>query len=533
MTDAAPESESYSVALKRMAISLVREARFTSNTGDRIAAIVTILALFTVGPALYGVYGLVLASAAGVALGAAAVLSRSDRPEVQVVTGAVCVAGALALAGLVLLTWGAVSTSASLGFVGLLAAFGMLLAATGAALSLSPSDRVSFVSVARVSWLTASGFLLAWTTVAAPRAGSRAALEDIAGEVVSAAVSLAISPEPGDAVFGFFVFLAVSSFVVATAVSRVSVGRLTSEAGGDLSRTAARTSNYLFALFLFASSAAVVSGLGSSSALEGVGEAGVPPMHLESLSTGALGGVIAAVVTSTVVRWILAVVFLSGSMTLAASELYSWLRDGFLRRFAYRKAVVGVGFVTGFVVGSVSVAVGLAGRALDGLISGGGPEALADVGAFGAVNIAFAAALLLLLVVSLFYEAVRLAVASSGWTAPAFASSGLFLTGVAAVLVDLYVAGLLAVAASMYVWDVGRYAAVLDASMPSDAPRQAVERVHAAGGLLLTLASLAAAVTVYYVAPLVAPSDTLVAVFGLAAAASVVYISMKKAESGV
>ncbi len=519
--------------VEEAARSAWREARASTYVGDWLVVGVTLLVLASVGVLFYGVMGAGLSLAAGVLLGWAAVLARYDNPWVHAAASLVSVAAAVFLAALLYLSLGLGAASAAVGVAGLLGVFGLVLAATGAATAVSGVDEVVYVDVARTAWLTASGFLLAWIVVASPRGEQRQALIEFLVDLASSASSLALAPSAGDAVYGFFGLLAASSLAAALALSKTPWDRLTTSTG--VSKRMTRLSQLLYAGFVASTAFAVVSFVLSSGLTEDVGETGVPPLHLEALSAHALGGVAAAVVSLELLRWFFTVVLLASFFVFAGAVVYSWLRDGFLERFVYRKTAVAVGFAVGFLAGSMAVAAGFAAELADAVDAGEGfgGVAFADIGGFALVNLSFAAALLLLVVFSLVLEAVRLAVAPSGWTSPAFASTGLFLLGVSAVLLGLYIPGLLAAAAALYVWDVGRYAAVLKRSLPRGGATSSLELVHAAGGLFLAFVAVVAAFVIYMLAPYLAPADPVVGVVGLVAALAVVNVLVRSLESSV
>lgn len=517
--------------LEREAGRAWREVRGTSYVGDWLVAAMTVAVLATVGVAFFGVLGAGAAAATGVFVGWAAVLARYDDPFVHAAASVVCVVAAVALAALAYLTFSVAGAAAAVTATGAMGVFGIVLASAGAATSVS-SDDVRFLDVAGTSWLTASGFLLAWVVVASPRADTRAALLEFSGDVAAVAAAFAVSPEPGHAVFGFFALLAAASLAAAVAFARIPLDRL-SASTGDTSRRASNTSAWLYLVFVVSASAAAVSGVASTSVMEDVGEAGVPPMHTDALTENPLGELLAVVASVQVLRWVLVAVLAVSVAVAVAAALHSWVRDGFLHRFFYRKTAVAVGFISGFGAGSVAVAAGVSAELLDAVEGGEGVAglALADVGGFALVNLSLAAALLLLVVFSLVLEAVRLALAPGGWTAPVYASTGLFLLGVAAVLVGLFVPGLVAAAVGLYVWDVGRYSAVLKRSLPRSPATSSVELVHAAGGLFVALVAVAAALFVYFVAPFLAPANPLIAAVGLLASFAVVYLLVRELES--
>jgi len=480
---------------------------------DWLIILLTLTSAATVGLWFVGWVGAFLSVGAGLAIAAAALVEERETPVARTASGLLVFLGAVLVSGVVAVTATLAGASAILGVVGGVGMYCLVLGVAGSVFVPFETAQTSLSRPLGTALSVASGVVVVFVGESVPRADARTTALGLFSDLLGFAYSLAVSPGPETVVVSFFSLTAVAAFLLSASLTNFPAERLLPPGRSEWKRKLDTLSEYLFVLFAASAVVTVVASVVTFTPIGG------EATHAERLRRLPLGGILVSLLANTGVRLLLTSVSAVGLVSVLAFRCLRLFRGGFVRSLLFSRLPVAVGVALGALGGVLLSGMGLR-RELLSAVSSFTPENFAvtfgDFSSFALANLAFLLALVALALLLVLLETTRVLFTTSGRAGPTLAAAGLFGFGVAAVLADVFVGGLVVAAVGLFVWDVGSFSRDIRGDLSPETPVARVESVHAAGSfIVISLSTVAAYVLHRLVTPLVTPQDPEVAVLGL------------------
>lgn len=493
---------------------LVDEFSSGMNPTDWLILALTLLSVATVGIWFVGWLGVALAVGAGLTVAIATIAEVKESVLAQTASGFLVFLTAIFVLGIVGVTLTLVGTSTMLGVVGGLGMYCLVLSVVGAVFVPFETGETNFSRPLGTTLSVGSGVVIVFVTESIPRSEDRETAFGLISNLLEFMYGLGVSPGPEHVTLTFFALTAVAAFSLSVAFGKMPVERLLPPGRNEYwKRRFDTASDYLFVFFGISAIAAVMVSIVTFLPVGG------DVAHADNLRQLPLGGVVVAVLANTGIRLVLVSASVIGFVSILVVRWVRFFRGGFVRSLLFSRLPVGVGVLIGVLGGILLSGIGIREMLLSGA-SSFTPEnvmvSFGELSSFGLANLTFVFALATLVFFLVLLETTRILFANRGNAGPTLASVGLFGFGIAAILTDVFLGGLLAASVGLFVWDVGEFSREIRETVPSGASASRVESVHAAGScLVISLSAVVAYVLYRVVTPLVSPQEPEVAALGL------------------